>query len=49
MTQIEAQAVADQLGAIQLDDEKLQSEIERLKRKPYVQLEQVQILHDWLE
>lgn len=49
MTMEEAQVVAEQLGAIQINDEKLQAEISRLNRRPYVLLEQVQVLHDWLE
>ena len=49
MTSKEAQAVAQQLGYIPLDSEKLQAEIQRLNRKSLVRLEQVQILHDWLE
>ena len=49
MTEKEAQTVAQQLGDIQLNDEKLQTEIQRLNRKSFVPLEQVQVLHDWLE
>jgi len=49
MTTNEAQAVAQQLGAIQLNDEKLQAEINRLNRKSFVELEQVRNLHEWLE
>lgn len=49
MTLQEAQAVAQQLGDIPVNSEKLQAEIQRLNRKGYVPLEQVQILHDWLE
>jgi DNA transposition AAA+ family ATPase len=49
MTTQEAQAVAQQLGALQLNDEKLQAEINRLNRKPFVELEQVRKLHEWLE
>nr|WP_290226749.1 TniB family NTP-binding protein [Trichocoleus desertorum] len=45
----EAQAVAQQLGAIQLNDEKLQAEINRLNRRSFVELEQVINLHEWLE
>ncbi|MBN3922681.1 TniB family NTP-binding protein [Nostoc sp. NMS4] len=49
MTSKEAQAVAQQLGDIPVNSEKLQTEIQRLNRKGFVPLEQVQILHDWLE
>jgi hypothetical protein len=49
MTSQEAQTVAQQLGDIPVNDEKLQAEIQRLNRKSFVPLEQVQILHDWLE
>jgi hypothetical protein len=49
MTTKEAQTVAQQLGDIPVNDEKLQAEIQRLNRKSFVPLEQVQILHDWLE
>lgn len=49
MSSKEAQAVARQLGDIQLNGEKLQAEIQRLNRKNFVPVEQVQILHDWLE
>lgn len=43
------QAVAQQLGEIQPDAEGLESEIERLNRRNIVELEQVRVLHDWLE
>lgn len=50
MTNVQAaQAVANQLGPVPLADEKLQTEIARLNRKSFVQLAQVQSLHDWLE
>ena len=49
MTKDEAKAVAQQLGDIPLNDEKLQIEIQRLNRKSFIPLQQVQILHDWLE
>jgi len=45
----EAQAVAEQLGEIQQDNQSLQAEIERLRRKDIVELEQVRFLHEWLE
>lgn len=49
MTLQEAQAIAKQLGDIPVNSEKLQEEIQRLNRKGFIPLEQVQILHDWLE
>ncbi len=49
MTAKQAQAVAKQLGEIPLNDAKIQAEIHRLNRKSFVPIEQVQILHDWLE
>jgi len=49
MTNQEAQAVAKELGDIPLNQEKIQAEIQRLNRKTFVPLEQVKILHDWLE
>ncbi|MEH2231536.1 MAG: TniB family NTP-binding protein [Nostoc sp.] len=49
MTSQQAQEVAQQLGDIPKNDAKLQAEIQRLNRKSFVPLEQVQILHDWLE
>lgn len=49
MTAHDAQAVAKQLGEIPLNDAKIQAEIQRLNRKSFVPIEQVQILHDWLE
>ncbi len=48
-TNNEAQAVAQQLGDIPLNDERLQAEIQRLNRKNFIPLEQVKMLHDWLE
>ncbi|MEC4895380.1 MAG: TniB family NTP-binding protein [Oscillatoria sp. PMC 1051.18] len=44
-----AEQVAQQLGGFQPTDEALQKEIQRLRRKNVVQLEQVKRLHDWLE
>lgn len=44
-----AQEVAQQLGNIPQNSEKLQAEIQRLNRKSFIPLEQVQILHEWLE
>lgn len=49
MTKNEAKAVAQQLGDIPLNDEKLHTEIQRLNRKSFIPLQQVEILHDWLE
>lgn len=49
MTGTKAQAVAKALGGIQPDTEELQSEISRLNRKNIVELEQVRVLHEWLE
>lgn len=49
MTEKQAQAVAQQLGAIATNNENLQAEIQRLRGKNFVPLEQVKRLHDWLE
>ena len=49
MTKNEAKAVAQQLGDIPLNDEKLQIEIQRLNRKSFIPLQQVEIIHNWLE
>jgi DNA transposition AAA+ family ATPase len=49
MTENKAQAVAEQLGEIKSLDATLQAEIERLRHKNIVELEQVCKLHDWLE
>ncbi|ABA20775.1 conserved hypothetical protein [Trichormus variabilis ATCC 29413] len=49
MTSKQAQAVAQQLGDIPVNDEKIQAEIQRLNRKSFIPLEQVQMLHDWLD
>ena len=49
MTKNEAKAVAQQLGDIPLNDEKLHTEIQRLNRKSFIPLQQVEIIHDWLE
>jgi DNA transposition AAA+ family ATPase len=49
MTKNEAKAVAQQLGDLPLNDEKLQAEIQRLNRKSFIPLQQVEIIHDWLE
>ncbi len=49
MTAKEAQAVAQQLGAIEPNDQKLQKEIERLRRRNTLELKQVKTLHDWLD
>lgn len=44
-----AQAVAEQLGNLPPTTLDLQAQIDRLHGKSIVQLEQVKILHDWLE
>lgn len=49
MTSTQAQAVAQELGDIPVNDEKIQAEIQRLNRKSFIPLEQVQMLHDWLD
>ncbi len=49
MTIEEAQAVAKELGDIELTSEKLQAEIQRLNRKTVVTLSHVEALHNWLE
>ncbi len=49
MTALEAQAVAQQLGITQLNDERWGAEIQRLNRKSIVSLEQTKVLHEWLE
>lgn len=47
MTQ--ATEIAEQLGQIEQESPSLQKEIERLHRKDIVELEQVKLLHNWLE
>lgn len=49
MTSKQAQTVAQQLGDIPVNDEKLQAEIQRLNGKDCILLEQVKILNNWLE
>jgi DNA transposition AAA+ family ATPase len=49
MTSKQAQVVAQQLGDIPVNDEKIQAQIQRLNRKSFIPLEQVQMLHDWLD
>jgi DNA transposition AAA+ family ATPase len=49
MTSKQAQEIAQQLGDIPKNEANLQAEIQRLNRKSFVPLEQVQILHEWLE
>lgn len=49
MSTQQAQAVAEQLGDLQLTGELLQAEIQRLNRKTIVTLTHVESLHDWLE
>ncbi len=40
---------AQELGDIPQNDEKLQVEIQRLNLKSFIPLEQVEMLHDWLD
>lgn len=49
MNKTKAQEVATQLGDIQAQHDGLQAEIERLRGRDIVMLEQVRKLHDWLE
>ena len=49
MTAQDAKTVAKQLGNIELPRDKLQAEIKRLNRKNIVSLNQVEVLHKWLE
>ncbi|MDJ0632474.1 MAG: TniB family NTP-binding protein [Xenococcaceae cyanobacterium MO_188.B29] len=49
MTAQDAKTVAKQLGTIELPRDKLQAEIKRLNRKNIVSLNQVEVLHKWLE
>ena len=49
MTSQQAESVAQELGDILPNDEKLQAEIHRLNRKSFIPLEQVKMLHDWLD
>jgi len=49
MSSQQAQSVAQELGDISQNDEKLKAEIQRLNRKSFIPLEQVKILHDWLD
>ncbi|BAY83111.1 hypothetical protein NIES267_25970 [Calothrix parasitica NIES-267] len=49
MTNQQAQAVAQQLGAIPTNNEKQQADIQRLQGKSFVPLEKVKVLHNWLE
>lgn len=49
MSETEAQDVATHLGTIELQQDGLEAEIQRLRRRSYVKLEQVKKLHDWLE
>lgn len=42
------QAVAEQIGAIETLNPQIQSEIERLSRQPYLELDQVKRCHSWL-
>jgi DNA transposition AAA+ family ATPase len=49
MNKTKAQEVATQLGEIQAQPDGLEAEIERLRGREVVMLEQVRKLHDWLE
>ncbi|WP_210967638.1 hypothetical protein [Dolichospermum flos-aquae] len=49
MTSQQAESVAQELGDILPNDEKLQAEIHRLNRKSFIPLKQVKMLHDWLD
>jgi hypothetical protein len=49
MNKTKAQEVATQLGEIHAPNDGLQAEIERLRGRDIVMLEQVRKLHDWLE
>jgi hypothetical protein len=49
MNKTKAQEVATQLGEIKAQNDGLQAEIERLRGRDIVMLEQVRKLHDWLE
>lgn len=49
MNKTKAQEVATQLGEIKAHNDGLQAEIERLRGRDIVMLEQVRKLHDWLE
>ena len=49
MNKTKPQEVATQLGEIQAQNDGLEAEIERLRGREVVMLEQVRKLHDWLE
>ena len=49
MVENKSQSVAEELGEIKSLDGKLQAEIDRLRGKSIVELEQVSDLHNWLE
>jgi hypothetical protein len=49
MTSQQAQSVAQELGDIPQNGDKLQAEIQRLNRKNFIPLEQVKTLHEWLD
>ncbi len=49
MTSKQAHVVAQHLGEIPTNNEKLQAEIQRLGCKHFIPLPQVEILHQWLE
>jgi len=46
---MKAENVAEQLGRIDVPEANLQEEIKRLEGKTVVSLEQVAILHEWLD
>ena len=48
-TTTQAKAITEQVGQIEQESSSLQKEIERLRRKNIVELEQVKLLHNWLE
>ncbi len=49
MTSKQAHEVAQRLGAIPTNNEKLQVEIKRLQSKSFILLKSVETLHEWLE
>ena len=49
MTAPDAKTIAKQLGNIELPGDNIQTEIQRLNKKNIVHLNQVNVLHNWLE
>lgn len=45
----DARTIAQELGALKLDEHWLQQEIARLNKKSVVPLEHIRELHDWLD